>query len=125
MSSVHSGIFTKLDFPLKFNCYLPHPSYHPTNQNVVIVSTDYEEGNQKGIYEYNLIRHTFNKIYTYKQSFKPYDHGQFVDAKNELLYMVGRGKLGIFDLNTKVMNANNTFCVCGTFPQSTYIPSPI
>eukprot|EP01084_Bolivina_argentea_P283502 485565_1 len=72
-----SSVFVKVDWELTFQWYIPKPCYHPQNQNVIIVSTDYYEGNQKGIYEYNLTQNTFNKIYTYKQTSRPAAHGQF------------------------------------------------
>eukprot|EP01084_Bolivina_argentea_P127517 225499_1 len=102
-----SDISVKLELEPKFNCYFPKPSYYLNNQDVIILSTNiYEE--KKGIYEYNLKQNTFNKIYTYDQKFTPFAHGQFIDLKNELLYIFGNGKLGIFDLNTKIMNTNTT-----------------
>eukprot|EP01084_Bolivina_argentea_P283500 485563_1 len=99
-----SSIFVKVEFELKFRYHIPKPSYHPQNQNVVIVSTSCGEAYKKGIYEYNLKQNTFNKIHTYKQTFKPVRHGQFIDSKNELLYIFGNHTFGIFDLNTRVMN---------------------
>eukprot|EP01084_Bolivina_argentea_P012864 24091_1 len=104
-----SAISVKLDCELKFHWYIPKPSDHPKKKDVIILSTHYLERNNKtalaGIYEYNTKKNTCNKIFTY-QGFKPWNHGQFIDAKNELLYMFGNGKLGIFNLNTKVMNTN-------------------
>eukprot|EP01084_Bolivina_argentea_P283499 485562_1 len=99
-----SHIFVKMESGLKFCWYIPKPKYHPQNQNVIIVSTDYEEGSKKGIYEYNLIQNTFNKIHVYDEAFQPSYHGQFIDSKNELLYIFGNHTFGIFDLNTRVMN---------------------
>eukprot|EP01084_Bolivina_argentea_P241318 405149_1 len=103
-----SQTFVKAEFPLKLDYYCPKPSCHPKNKDAVIVSTDYCEGSKKGIYEYNLIQNTFNKIYTYKQTFQPDDHGQFIDSKNGLLYIFGgyNYTLGVFDLNTKIMNTD-------------------
>eukprot|EP01084_Bolivina_argentea_P159870 278447_1 len=102
-----SSMFDKTECEQKFNYPVPKPSYHPKDKDVVILSTSYWEGNTKGLYEYNTKRNTFNKIYTYKQGFEPdCHHGQFIDAKNQLLYIFGYGELGIFDLNTKVMNTN-------------------
>eukprot|EP01084_Bolivina_argentea_P127516 225498_1 len=112
-----SDAFVKLVCERKFNNYFPKPSYHPTNKDLVILSTNYCEGqdilascegNENGIYEYNTKRNTFNRLYAYDQKFKPFAHGQFIDAKNELLHIFGNGKLGIFDLNTKIMNTNTT-----------------
>eukprot|EP01084_Bolivina_argentea_P199258 340988_1 len=119
-----SAVFVKAEFEVKLDFYCPKPSYHPQNPVAVIISTDYDEGNKKGIYEYNLIQHTFSKIYTYDQTLKPEYHGQFIDSKNELLYIFGYGTFGIFDLNTKVMNTNTESVLrnCQGFPQSTYIP---
>eukprot|EP01084_Bolivina_argentea_P036105 66828_1 len=125
-----SRVFVKVKCEQKviINYYMPKPSHHPKNKDVVIISTDYWE-EQNGIYEYNIKNNTFNKIYTYDKTFEPYDHGQFIDEKNELLYIFGREELGIFDLNTKIMNTNtksvlrNIYCRYG--PQSTYIPSTI
>eukprot|EP01084_Bolivina_argentea_P072017 130807_1 len=96
-----SEIFAKLQSEQKFVHYVQKPSYHSTNKDVIILSTSHVEGNAKGIYEYNIKKNTFTKIYTYKQGFKPRYHGQFIDSKNELLYIFGNGQLGIFDLNTK------------------------
>eukprot|EP01084_Bolivina_argentea_P199256 340985_1 len=119
-----SAVFVKAEFELKLDFHIPKPSYHPQNPDVVIVSTDYDQGNRKGIYECNLIQNTFNKIHTYDQTFEPECHGQFIDSKNELLYIFGYGTFGIFDLNTKVMNTNTESVLrnCQGFPQSTYIP---
>eukprot|EP01084_Bolivina_argentea_P127515 225496_1 len=103
-----SDAFVKLVCQRKFNYYVPKPSYHPTNKDLVILTTNYCEGNENGIYEYNTKRNTFNRIYTYDTTFELFGHGQFMDAKNELLYIFGNGKLGIFDLNTKIMNTNTT-----------------
>eukprot|EP01084_Bolivina_argentea_P145608 255179_1 len=100
------SMFCKTECEQKFNCYMPKPSRHPKNKDLIILSTSKWEGNNKGIYEYNTKRNTFNKIYTYKQGFEPSNHGQFMDAKNELLYLFGYGQLGIFDLNTNEMNTN-------------------
>eukprot|EP01084_Bolivina_argentea_P311035 538333_1 len=125
-----SAISVKLNFSLKFDGYFPKPSHHPKNTDVVIISTDCEE-DCCGIYEYNLTKNTFNKIYSYilygsqRQEFYPFYHGQFIDSKNELLYMFGCGEFGIFDLNTNVINPKNTLCICSDCPQSKYIPSPI
>eukprot|EP01084_Bolivina_argentea_P034770 64401_1 len=102
-----SNIFVKLNCSLKFDGYIPKP--HPENSDVVIISTGFIEDNDlvnEGIYEYNLTKNTFNEIYAYKQGFEPDCHGQFIDSKNELLYIFGLGTFGIFDLNTNVMNAN-------------------
>eukprot|EP01084_Bolivina_argentea_P299836 516889_1 len=124
-----SQTFLKVVCEQKFTYYFPKPSYHPQTPNAVIISTDHEEGSKKGIYEYNLTQNTFNKIHTYDQPSGPYNHGQFIDVKNELLYMFAHGKLGIFDLNTKEMNTGtnieNVLRDCRGFPRSTYIPSPI
>eukprot|EP01084_Bolivina_argentea_P053142 97571_1 len=103
-----SDVFFKLECEQKFRHYFPKPSYHPTNKDVVILSTNYWDvyrNEKEGIYEYNMEKNTFNKIYTYDK-FKPFNHGQFIDVKNELLYIFGYGKLGIFDLNTQIMNTN-------------------
>eukprot|EP01084_Bolivina_argentea_P145606 255175_1 len=121
------SMFCKTECEQKFNCYIPKPSYHSKNKDMIIISTDYWEGNKKGIYECNTKRNTFNKIYTYKQGFEVFSpslHGQFIDSKNELLYIFGHGKLGIFDLNSKVMNTNTTSALrdCRRCHQSTYIP---
>eukprot|EP01084_Bolivina_argentea_P054926 100730_1 len=122
-----SSICSKLEHTLKFVSYIPKPSHHPTNKDVVIISTHCIEGNIRGIYEYNMKSNIFNKIYTYDPTFTPYGHGQFIDTKNELLYMFGHDKLGIFDLNTKIMtiNTESVLSDCRGYPQSTYIPSPI
>eukprot|EP01084_Bolivina_argentea_P284195 486965_1 len=94
-----SQMFVKAEFESKaiidkLDYYFPKPSsstksYHPQNPDVVIISTAHYEGSKKGIYEYNLIQNTFNKIYTYDQTLKPESHGQFIDSKNELLYIFG------------------------------------
>eukprot|EP01084_Bolivina_argentea_P106317 190277_1 len=122
--------FVKCKCTQKFNYYITKPSYHPINKDVVIISTHYSHyrrgNNTNGIYEYNIKTNTFNKIHTYNQACKPkICHGQFIDSKNEL-YMFGRGELGIFDLNTKIMNTNTESVLrdCCKCPQSTYIPSP-
>eukprot|EP01084_Bolivina_argentea_P159869 278446_1 len=95
-----SDMFGKSECGQKFSNYFSKPSYHPKDKDVITISTNmYEE--KKGIYEYNLTQNTFNKIYTYDQKFKPFNHGQFIDAKNELLYIFGDDAFGIFDLNTK------------------------
>eukprot|EP01084_Bolivina_argentea_P107976 192999_1 len=98
--------FVKLECEQKFDWCFPKPSYHPKNKDVVILSTSTSEENKKGIYEYNTRRNTFNKMHTYDKTFNPFNHGQFIDAKNELLYMFGYGILGIFDLNTKIIKTN-------------------
>eukprot|EP01084_Bolivina_argentea_P264622 448292_1 len=97
-----SDILVKLECALKFNNCMQKPLYHPKNKDVAIISVG-----DKGIYEYNLQKNTFNKIYTY-DTFTPFGHGQFIDAKNELLYLFGGNYVtfGVFDLNTKVMNTN-------------------
>eukprot|EP01084_Bolivina_argentea_P107975 192998_1 len=100
--------FVKLECEQKFDWCFPKPSYHPKNKDVVILSTSTSEENKKGIYEYNTRRNTFNKVYTYDKTFKPVIYGQFIDSKNELLYIFGDGELGIFDLTTKIMNTNTT-----------------
>eukprot|EP01084_Bolivina_argentea_P289063 496269_1 len=87
MSLSHIFVNCKLDVALKFVLWFPRPSYHPKNSDVVIISTDSEEENCNGIYEYNLTKNTFNEIYAYKQGFEPDSHGQFIDPKNELLYI--------------------------------------
>eukprot|EP01084_Bolivina_argentea_P238495 400661_1 len=124
-----SDIFVdcKLEVALKFGHWFPRPSYHPKNKEVVIISPGQLEGNKKGIYEFNLIKNTFTKIHTYKQGFNPSRHGQFIDSKNELLYIFGNGQSGIFDLNTNILNTNTQSALrdCNECPQSTYIPSPI
>eukprot|EP01084_Bolivina_argentea_P107977 193000_1 len=84
-----SNIFAQLKCPQKFNNYFPKAANHPQNKDVVIISTSLHELHQKGIFEYNLTENTFNKIYTYKQTFKPDGHGQFTDSKNGLLYIFG------------------------------------
>eukprot|EP01084_Bolivina_argentea_P283501 485564_1 len=99
-----SAVFVKAEFEQQSYWYIPKPCYHPQNQNVVILSTNYDEGSKTGIYEYNLTKNTFNKVHTYKQTFEPDGHGQFIDSKNELLYIFGNHTFGIFDLNTRVMN---------------------
>eukprot|EP01084_Bolivina_argentea_P288549 495265_1 len=104
-----SKTFIKAKFEFKFYGWLPKPSYHPQNP----------------------------EIYTYDQTFidhYPSGHGQFIDSKNELLYIFGGDdskqgqiKFGVFDLNTKKMNTDTESALsnCGECPQSTYIPSPI
>eukprot|EP01084_Bolivina_argentea_P106762 190975_1 len=94
-----SGVFVTLKCAQTFHRYVPKPSHHPKNRDVIIISTLFLEGNKKGIYEYNMKNNTFNKIYTYKQGFEPQFHGQFIDSKNELLYIFGDDTFGIFDLN--------------------------
>eukprot|EP01084_Bolivina_argentea_P000619 1152_1 len=118
-----SDIFVNLECEQKFDFYFPKPSYHPKNKDVVILSPSDLEGSKKGIYEYNLQKNAFNKIYTYEPTFHTSSHGQFLDAKNELLYIFGYNKLGIFDLNTKVMNTNTKYLLRDCkLPRSTYIP---
>eukprot|EP01084_Bolivina_argentea_P284193 486961_1 len=84
-----SDQYVKVECELKLRNYCPKPSYHPQNKDVVIISTNIHEGKAKGIYAYNLIQNTFNKIYTYKPTFEPNCHGQFIDSKNGLLYIFG------------------------------------
>ncbi len=124
-----SKTFIQAKFELKFQQYFPKPSYHPQNPDVVIISTSYYEGSKKGIYEYNLIQNTFNKIYTYDETFYPLCHAQFMDSKNELLYIFGgpSATFGVFDLNTKIMNTDTESVLrdCRRYPKSTYVPSPI
>eukprot|EP01084_Bolivina_argentea_P282764 484088_1 len=120
-----SSIFAKLDVPLalKFTLPFPKPSHNPKNQDVVFISTDYDEG---GIYKYNLTTNSFNKMWTYTQTFtNAVEHGQFLDAKNELLYILAGDVIGIFDLNAKVMNVDtaNALCDGSFFPESAYIAS--
>eukprot|EP01084_Bolivina_argentea_P268914 456894_1 len=100
----HSNIFIQLKCPQRFNTYLPKAHHNLKNKDVLIISTSHHELDQKGIYEYNLTENTLTKIYTYKQTFEASFHGQFIDSKNELLYVFGKGTFGIFDLNTKIMN---------------------
>eukprot|EP01084_Bolivina_argentea_P299571 516396_1 len=122
-----SSISFKSECAFKFHYYIPKPSYHPKNKDVVVISTDCAE-DCSGIYEYNLTKNTFNcnKIHTYKQTFYR-SHGQFIDPKNELLYIFGNGEFGIFDLNTNVMTIDTESSLrdCNDYPKSTYIPSPI
>eukprot|EP01084_Bolivina_argentea_P226147 382031_1 len=124
-----STVFIKMDCPQKFVWYIPKPSYHAKNQDVVIISTDCEELNKKGIrcmgvYEYDMKKNTLNRIHTYESTFSPYNHGQFIDPQNELLYIFGNKIFGIFDLNTNLMNTNTKSALrdCKRCPQSTYIP---
>eukprot|EP01084_Bolivina_argentea_P127303 225160_1 len=123
-----SSIFVKFKCAQRFAKYISSPSYHPKNKDVVIISTHWLESNKKGIYEYNTKQNTFNKIYTYDQTFKPDGHGQFIDSKNELLYIFGgdNATFGVFDLNIKVMNTDTESALsnCDECPQATYIPSP-
>eukprot|EP01084_Bolivina_argentea_P064466 117577_1 len=116
-----SSISFKSECVLKFRYYIPKPSYHPKNKDVVIISTNSAE-DSCGIYEYNLTKNTFSKIHTYKQVFEPYNHGQCIDPQNELLYIFYYSEFGIFDLNTNVMNSKDALCNCCDCPQSTYIP---
>eukprot|EP01084_Bolivina_argentea_P104175 186561_1 len=123
-----SNIFDKAKCKQKFNYWVPKPSDHAQNQDVVIISTDYEE-DSPGIYECNLRKNTLKKIYTYKHGFEILNHGQFIDSQNGSLYIFGEDTLGIFDLNTKEMNINTKSplrdCNKNECPDSTYIPSPI
>eukprot|EP01084_Bolivina_argentea_P277891 474593_1 len=126
MASV-SSIFAKLECPKKFIYYIPKPSYHPRNPDIVILSTDCNEPGENGIHEYNLKSNTFTKIYTFNHLLR--GHGQFIDTKNESLYMFGyrfnRHKLGVLDLNTKALVTDKKSALnnCNEFPQSVYIPS--
>eukprot|EP01084_Bolivina_argentea_P064469 117580_1 len=118
-------IFVKVKCEKKFDYDLPKPSHHPKNKDVVIFTTNYHEGIKHGIYKYNLTQNIFDKIHTYQSTFNSSFHGQFVDAKNELLYVFGGYNntfgTGVFDLNTKIMNTDTESALsnCYHYPQST------
>eukprot|EP01084_Bolivina_argentea_P028871 53621_1 len=124
--------FIELYCPEEFYYYVPKPSYHPTNPDIVILSTDSTE-THGGIYEYNIKTNKFNKIYSYGGLFLMlHGHTQFIDTQNELLYIFGEMNLHIFNLNTKTMNSSQPSVInncsilgCIYFPKSVYIPSPI
>eukprot|EP01084_Bolivina_argentea_P265401 449858_1 len=82
--------------------YIPKPSYHSTNKNCIIISTDYQDTNlTRGIYTFDLVTNESQNIYKYNNTFKPTDHGQFIDSSNNTLILYGGGNdtFAIFDLN--------------------------
>eukprot|EP01084_Bolivina_argentea_P052707 96813_1 len=101
MSSV---LITKL--PFSFDQNIPKPSYDPTNKNCIIISTNYlekynENGTTAAIYKCNLVTNESQIIYKYNNTFKPYNHGQFIDPSNNTLISYGGyyDTFKIFDLN--------------------------
>eukprot|EP01084_Bolivina_argentea_P052744 96868_1 len=88
--------------PLCLRQYIPKPSYHPTNKNCIIISTDYTENNVNkryemikatlttpGIYKYNMETNESEIIYKYNNTFQPCCHGQFIDTSNNTLILYG------------------------------------
>eukprot|EP01084_Bolivina_argentea_P052743 96867_1 len=69
--------------------YIPKPSYHPTNKNCIIITTDCEETQTTpAIYKYNVATNESQIIYKYN-TFEPYYHGQFIDTSNNTLILYG------------------------------------
>eukprot|EP01084_Bolivina_argentea_P052703 96808_1 len=98
-----SSVFIKsTNLPITCDEYIPKPSQDPTNKNCIIISTYYdEEQTTAGIYKYNLVSNESQIIYKYNNTFKPYNHGQFIDPSNNTLISYGGyyDTFKIFDLN--------------------------
>eukprot|EP01084_Bolivina_argentea_P077560 140725_1 len=115
--------------PCSWQCYLPKPSYHPTNKNCIIITTHYDEKKTTpGIYTYDIVTNKSQIIYKYNNTFKPWAHGQFIDISNNTLILYGgdNDTFKIFDLNTneiKQINDTNTISKYGYYPQSAFIAS--
>eukprot|EP01084_Bolivina_argentea_P077479 140525_1 len=125
--------FTKLD-PLGISVrhYIPKPVYDLTDNNCIIISTDYEENQTTaGIHKYNMQTNELQTIYKYDNALKPEFYGQFIDPSNGTLILFGGSCdiFEVFDLRTNKMKqkngTNNILSKCGDFPQNTFIPSPM
>eukprot|EP01084_Bolivina_argentea_P268587 456252_1 len=117
--------------PISVNYLIPKPSYHPTDKNCIVISTDYEEQQIiSGIHKYNMVTNESQIIHEYDDTLKPEEHGQFIDPSNNTLLIYGGiyNTFKTFDLNTnqiKQINDKNIISKCYYCPQNTFIPSPV
>eukprot|EP01084_Bolivina_argentea_P189505 325879_1 len=130
-------IFTKSDIGYILDDYIPKPSIHPNNNDVVILSTDSYDGPSKitektgGVYEYNLKTSELNSICNCSsEMFSMHDHGQFIDTQTQTLYIFGQDSVATLDLKSndlvlKNSNDQNPIRYCSNLPRPAYIPPPI
>eukprot|EP01084_Bolivina_argentea_P268588 456253_1 len=117
--------------PISVNYLIPKPSYHPTDKNCIVISTDYEEQQIiSGIHKYNMVTNESQIIHEYDDTLKPEEHGQFIDPSNNTLLIYGGiyNTFKTFDLNTNQMKLEqykNTLCECNRRSRVTFIPPPI
>ena len=123
--------FLELDkIPIKFNCYVPKPSYY---NKTVFISTGFNEYCcDAGIYEYDIELNKINLIHKYNHdtNIKLHCHGQFIDKQNNLMHIFGGNDHGYLclDLSTKKILNNNTksnrLSIIGDFSVCCYISNP-
>eukprot|EP01084_Bolivina_argentea_P217997 370021_1 len=84
--------FRKLSVPpIQAGHYSPKPLFYPRSSNDIIISTNADvHMNSSGIYKYNISTNELELIHKYAKcaAYHSY-HGQFIDYKNEILYLVG------------------------------------
>eukprot|EP01084_Bolivina_argentea_P103433 185261_1 len=118
-----------MTLPFSLSHIIPKPLFHPIYKNCIVISTycrNYHQRYTSGIYIINLDTNELRMIGKYEQTFKPYDHGQFIDPSNNTLIVFGNGVYGVFDLNTHKMKEtthNNMLKQCKSEPQTKFIPS--
>eukprot|EP01084_Bolivina_argentea_P210775 358646_1 len=92
-----SSAFTRsYELPISFRSYIPKPSYDPTNNNCIIISTYYDNmfyytntNQTSGIYKYDMVSNKSQIIHEYNDTFKPCYHSQFIDTSNNTLILYG------------------------------------
>ena len=75
-----------------------------------------EEIVKDGIYKYNSIDKTWNKIINYPQDFRSMHHNSTIDTKNNIIYTANKSKLLQINLNTNNIETLLETTIFGGFP---------
>ncbi len=125
--------FQKLQqIPQHLPPYTPKPIFHPTDQKCVIMSSNANEYTQSGIFKHNLENNESKLLVTYDAIGEEMEaHAQFIDTKNNKLYICGDGSFITYNLNNNEAklgdindNYNGELANVGGFAKAVHIRSP-
>ena len=111
------GPFQELDqITFHRHCYMPKPSLHPSKTNCILIGVSQER--KPAIFQYNLNNNKMEIIASYDDldESETFDylinHNQFLDTKNNQLYLFRAGFLITYDINDKTFNKKPADTVC-------------
>ena len=117
------------DITLSFKIIMTKPCIDPKDPCSIIIASHGAEAN-KGIFRFNINKNKMHRIYKYDD----FDEismvqGQFIDPKNEILYLLSNGHSSFipFNLNKKEIESfkSNHVKINGYLSSTIYLPSPM
>eukprot|EP01084_Bolivina_argentea_P046966 86511_1 len=95
------------NLPLRFDDYMPKPSFYPKDSNSIIISTNDEDTNP-GVFKYNIDNNNLEKLVEYVE-IQPAFHGQFIDYNNNTLHILSEWENTHITIDLKTKTINNKY----------------